>query len=161
MEENIIVEVVAEPREMRVGTEEKLMLQTAANWAKFIAIAIFVCCGLGLLCIILATIASTVAGLSSYDMGYGSMLGMYDTMMWSIFILYFVLLVAQMIPPFYLLRFSQRTKDAIAANDQASMLESFINLRSYMKAAGIILIVNIALGVLFSVGIAIVSAMGI
>lgn len=158
MEENVIVEIAPEPKEMRIGEEDKLLLTSSARWTQFISIVMFVCYGLGMIAIIFCLIAIAVAGYSMYDITGGGFEALYGFLMYPILIFALVMYIVQMIPAIYLYRFAQKAKDAVASNDEAAMTESLRNLRGYAKTTGIIIIASLAFSLIFMVTIVIVAA---
>ncbi len=152
-ESNIVIETSLEPKTMRIGEEDKSLLASSAKWANFISIVMLICYGLALVCIILWMIAVAVAGFSMYDITgmYGAAGAMYAVVMWPVMIFALVMYIVQMLPAIYLYRFAQKTREAVASNNEAAMTESFRNLRGSIKTTGIILIASIAFGILFSI----------
>ncbi len=153
MEENnnITVETAPEPREMRLGEEDKSLLISSAKWGQFVSIVMFICYGLAMAAVIFWMIATAVAGFSMYDMGmYGAAAGpVYAAIMWPVMIFILVMYFVQMLPAIYLYRFSRKTKEAIASNNETAMTEAFRNLHGSIKVTGIIIIASLSFYVLF------------
>ena len=151
-EEKIIVETTPEPKDLRIGEEDKFLLASSAKWGKFVSIVMFVCLGLGMIAIIFWMIATSVAGFSMYDMGmYGAAGPMYAAIMWPVMIFCLIIYIVQMLPAIYLYRFAVKAKEAIASGSEAAMTESFRNLRGSIKTTGIIIIATFAFSILFSI----------
>jgi len=129
-----------------------------AKWGRFLAIIGFILCGLMIvLGIYFATSVNTSSGgyRGRYDMyDQGSAFEGLGTMM---AVLYVLIAVLYFFPCLFLLRFSNKMKAALAANDQALLTSSFQNLKMLFRYVGIMMIVIIALYALGLIGVALGS----
>ena len=119
---------------LEVTGNAKTYLSTAASWAKFYAILSFI--GIGFLLLgglIVIAAGESMSNLTAMPYGF-SAFGWF----------YIVLAVIMFFPALYLLRFSQKTKEALIANDSQVLEVSFQNMKSYWKFIGIMTIVLIA-----------------
>jgi len=117
----------------------KSQLYEAARWGKFLAIVGFIMCGLILLGGI--TIVTT---LGSVERTYGSDMGpSFGRTFGSAFILVYIIIAAiiYFFPCLFLLRFSNKMKTALAADNQADLTLSFQNLKILFRYLGILTII--------------------
>lgn len=117
-------------------------LAEAAKWARFLAVVGLVSLGF----LVLAGIAFSVtlsranrfgnSGFSSTAYGVGYSTGMA--------LFYLVIAIIYLFPLLYLLRFANAAKRALAANDQERLIESFQNLKRFLRYIGILTIIGLA-----------------
>jgi len=120
----------------------KSHLSEAARWGKFLAIVGFVMCGL---IVLGGIIVATTVG--SVERTYGSDIGTSISSSFSsafIFI-YIVVAVLYFFPCLFLLRFSNKMKSALAADNQADLTASFQNLKVLLRYVGILIIIVLAI----------------
>jgi uncharacterized membrane protein YjgN (DUF898 family) len=123
----------------------KSHLSDAAKWAKFLAIVGIVMCVLVVIFgVIAATSLSNVEGDFQRQFGrrsrsYGSALGI------TLMITYIIVAVIYFFPCMFTLRFANHMQNAMKANDQSGLNESFKNLKVTFRYLGILTIIFIAL----------------
>ena len=124
---------------LEVTQNAKGYLNSTASWAKFFAILSFIGIGFFVLAgIIMMTMGSFIERASeSADLpaGFSSLAG----------VIYFVVAIICYFPASYLLKFSQKTKNALATHDTPILEEAFQNMKSYWKFFGIVAIIWLAL----------------
>lgn len=114
-------------------TEEiKSYLYETAKWAKLLSIVGFVSIGL----MVLGVLFMLVAGGAAMS-GLGESAGMAGLGMGFMLVIYGLIIALYFFPTLYLYRYSTKMKTALDANDQASLSESFMNLKSVFKFWGI------------------------
>lgn len=109
-----------------------------ARWGKFLAIVGFVVCGLVAIGgIVLASTVGTVDRTYSNDMGsaFGKTFGS------ALIVVYLIIAVLYFFPCLFLLRFSNKMKTALAADNQNELTLSFQNLKVMFRYVGILMIV--------------------
>ncbi len=119
-------------------------LKETASWAKFLAIAGMVMCGLMVIIGIVASMAVSKV-TNDFDGGYGgyrggNTAGLGATMM----ITYIIIALIYFFPCLFTLRFANHTKNAINANDQMALNEGLRNLKATFRYMGIITIIALA-----------------
>lgn len=121
----------------------KSVLRETAKWAKFLAIVGFVMVGLMVLGVITILFAFSNTPQSSI-LGQGIYQGL------SVFGAIFYLIIAAIVffPYLYLYRFSVKMQSALKENNEAVLLQSFENHKSYYKFMGIMTLIMIGLYVL-------------
>ena len=129
----------------------KAHLAEASRWARFLAIvgmiflALMVIAGL----FVATTISSTMSQFDSP--GYPAPASVFGP---SIAIFYIIFAVIGFFPLLFLLRFANKTRTALAGNDQEALNTAFQNLKAYLRYVGIIIIISLAfmvLGMLFGI----------
>lgn len=130
-----------------LGATERQNIETAAVWARFIAIVQFVMLGLGAAGMLFMVLAMRVAGVAMPGMT-SAMAGM------TLCILIFALIVilASFVPAIYMFRAAQKALLAVKSEDAAALSESLVNLKRLCKFQGILLVVVIALYLLMLIG---------
>jgi uncharacterized membrane protein YjgN (DUF898 family) len=123
----------------------KSHLSDTTKWAKFLAIVGMVICGLVVIFGIIAAISlSNAEGDFQRQFGrrsrsYGSEVGI------TLMITYIIIAVIYFFPCMFTLRFANHMQNAMRSNDQASLNESFKNLKVTFRYVGILTIIFIAL----------------
>lgn len=129
----------------------KAHLSETGKWARFLAIVGFIF--LGLMVIAGIYLSITFSSLEPYDSPYGvNPSGMVAAMGVGMMIFYILFAVIMFFPLLFLLRFANKIKTALAANDQELLNTSFQNLKAYFRFIGIITIIGLAffgIGILF------------
>ncbi len=126
---------------LRVDEAVKLHLFETAKWGKFLAIIGFVFCGLMILgCIALAVSYSNMPDGYVYESYKRTRIG--------VVFFYLVLAVLYFFPCLYLLRFSDKMRTALTADDQPLLTTGFQNLKILFRYVGIMTIIMVALFVL-------------
>ncbi|KQR91482.1 hypothetical protein ASG01_14015 [Chryseobacterium sp. Leaf180] len=138
--------------ELKIDNASKTFLLEAAKWTSFLAILGYI----GLAFMVLGALffiffGATVGAMGSSMMpfGGGMMIG----------IIYLLFAVFYYFPISYLYRFSSNMRNALTANNQASLTKAFEFLKSHYKFMGILIIVMIAFYILAMVFV-MVAAMG-
>lgn len=129
----------------------KAHLSEASKWAKFLAIVGMIFLGLMVVTgIVLAT--SVSRDLSRLDSPQDSYpLSMFGS---SVAIVYIIFAVVGFLPALFLLRFANKTKTALASDNQEALNLAFQNLKAYLRYIGIVVIIWLALfviGTLFTI----------
>ena len=123
----------------------KSHLSDTARWAKFLAIVGMVMC---VLIVVFGIIAATaISNVSDFQRDFGGRRSSYDTggLGITLMITYIIIAVIYFFPCLFTLRFSNHMQNAIRANDQTSLNESFKNLKVTFRYMGILTIIFIAL----------------
>ena len=137
---------------LNVDNPIKSYLGETAKWGRFLAILGLVVCGLMVLggLIMVTTFSNTPAG-QSYDANGNAnpffAAGPY------LLIFYILFAVLYFFPCLYLLRFSNKMKLALVADDQEMLTESFRNLKALFRYVGILTLIILAfyaLAIVFS-----------
>jgi hypothetical protein len=114
-------------------------LSETARWGKFLSIIGFIACSIMLLAgIIIPVVFNRMGNLGGNNLFGGIGFGF-------IFFIYVILALIYFFPCFYLLRFSNAIKSALASNDQLQLTEGFKNLKALFKYVGIFTIVILSL----------------
>jgi hypothetical protein len=119
----------------------KSHLSETARWGKFLSIVGFVFCGL----IILVGIIF-ISAFGNFQRTYGtsessSLIAGMGPML---FVIYIIIAVLYFFPCLFLLRFSNKMKAALAADNQPELTASFQNLKILFRYLGILTIIVIA-----------------
>lgn len=136
--------------DLNVDAEISGYLSETARWAKFLAIVGFIGCGFFFL---FALIFGLMPAQNPYMAQMGDMYGTSATASRSfVLIIYLLTGILYIFPCLFLLRFSNRTKQALQAGDQAVLGTAFLNLKSLFKFMGVIMIIGLAFGALMILG---------
>ena len=127
----------------------KSHLSETARWGKFLAIVGFIMCAI----IIVAGVA-LASTLGNVDRTYGNDLGSsFGSTFGPVFIVVYILIaILYFFPCLFLLRFPNKMKAALAADNQDDLTVSFQNLKVLFRYLGILTIIVLAfyvLGLLF------------
>ena len=121
-------------------------LNTAAKWAKFLAILGFIGIGFmvvgGLFTSVFLTFLRSVPSMSSFPVPMG-FLGFF----------YIILAAVYVMPVIYLNNFSNNISKAVAFRETAILTEALLNLKRHLKYIGIMTIVIIATYIVGIVGV--------
>jgi hypothetical protein len=128
--------------DLLISSTSQTNLATAAKWGKFLAIVGFIFCGFMVIGGIAATAVLSSSNTYVYDNGFLKYVGLF----------YIVLAVILFIPCLYLLKFSNKTQDAIRSANQESLDTAFANLKSLFKFYGIFTIVILVIYALAFLG---------
>ncbi len=119
---------------LSINNEIKLYLKETAKWAKFLAIIGYI--GIGILVLFSLFMLFEMSALA----------GMFDALPLTLIgILYLLIALLNYFPTNYLNNFANKTKRALAENDQDEINLGFKNLKSMFKFMGIITIVFLCL----------------
>ena len=139
--------------ELQVDPTASVYLRDASKWAKFLAIAGFIFCGLF---VVVAVLALTVLSALFNSVGASGVGGMGGG---PIAIIYIAIGALDFFPCLYLYKFAARMQAALRTNDQERLNSSFRNMRAFYRFVGILMIVGLLvwlLGILvlaiFSIG---------
>jgi len=130
--------------DLQVDQAAQFYLRDAARWARFLAIAGFVFCGLFvvfavLVLTLLATLLNTM-GTSPTSGGMGAA---------PIAAVYFGIAALNFFPNLYLFNFGGRMRAALRDNDQVQLNIAFKNVRALFRFVGVLMIIGLGLFVLF------------
>ncbi len=132
---------------VNITEEIKSYLYETAKWGKFLSIVAFVFIGLMVIFMLFILVVGGVAfGISEEDPLASMSMGF-------IIVFYGLMIAMYFFPTLYLYRFSTKMKTALDANDQQSLSESFMNMKSVFKFWGIFTAVFVgfyAIGILGS-----------
>ncbi len=124
--------------QLAISTEIKSYLKETAKWAKFFAIIGFVF--LALFVVLGLTMGTLMANFMPPSEIPGANLGA------GFFSAYFIAIAAlYFFPCYYLLKFANNMKQALASDDQAALAVSFRNLKSCYKFIGILMAIVLGL----------------
>ena len=142
---------------LNVDATSQSNLSEAAGWGRFLAIVGMVCC---VLLVIFGIIAATA--LSSLDSKFQRDFGgpgsdVSSAMGVTIAVTYIFFAVIYFFPCMFLLRFANHMKSALRSNDQATLNESFKNLKVTFRYMGILTII----GLVFLVLALLIGGMGV
>ena len=112
-------------------------LQTGAGWAKFIAIVGFVFIGL-------IVLGGLVSGVFFSFMGNQMGMGAFPFPPFIFGFIYLIIALIYFFPTYYLYRFATKAQDAIRMLDSKNIEASILNLKSFFKFSGIMIIVVFA-----------------
>lgn len=127
---------------LSIDPSSKEHLTEAARWARFLAIVGFVFLGFLVLAGLLLSL--TFSRLDTYGDptfrtgGLGAMMGA------GTIVLYIILAAVYFFPLLYLLRFANAARAALASNDQELLVQSFLNLKRFLRYVGILTIIALA-----------------
>ena len=140
-----------ENKKVEIGQEALGYLETTRKWTMFFAILGFVFLGLMLIGGLVAgsfirSLTSGMSGMSGMEgvdgMNTVRAAGGFASILF--FIVFLVMAVIAFFPLFYLLKFSQHSKRAVAMCDSNEMTLAFKYIKSYWKYLGILLIIYLA-----------------
>ncbi|HMG66365.1 MAG TPA: DUF5362 family protein [Chitinophagaceae bacterium] len=119
----------------------KSHLSETARWGKFLSIIGFICCFL----IVIGGIF-LVTAFNSVDRNYGfSENAALSNMGPAIAVVYIIIAVLYFFPCLFLLRFSNKMKTALAADNQEELAVSFQNLKVLFRYVGILTIIVLSI----------------
>jgi hypothetical protein len=123
----------------------KSHLSETARWGKFLSIIGFICCALiVILGIYFVTAFSSME--RTYGLNEGPSLSAFGPMLAVVYILFALL---YFFPCLFLLRFSNKMKTALAADNQEDLTVSFQNLKVLFRYIGILTIIVLSIYLLF------------
>lgn len=143
--ENLDVTEIETKNELVLEVQAEVYLRETRKWAKFLAIVGFIFMGI----MVLAAIAMFAFS--------GSMGSIMPFPMAGIGFLYLVIAGMYCIPIYYLLQFSNKTKQALDSQNTQTLTESMGYLKSHYKFIGIFTIVMLAL---YPIGIIVAIVIG-
>lgn len=130
--------------ELQVDQTAMSYLKDAARWAKFLAVAGFIFCGMF---VIFAILAGTVLNSLFSTMGQGaSGLGVMGGGF--VAVVYIGIALLNFFPNLYLYNFASRMKIALRSNDQEQLNISFKNIRALYRFVGVLMIIGLGFFVL-------------
>lgn len=135
---------------LNLDEQSKGFLGEAARWGRFLAIIGFIVCAL----VILVGAYMASAG-NDFDNAFSEYRGVRTSSNLGVImaVVYIIIALIWFFPCLYLLRFSNKMKAALAANDQVSLTSSFQNLKSMFKFVGVLTIIILSFYILlFLVG---------
>ena len=130
--------------ELQVDQTAMAYLKDAARWAKFLAVAGFIFCGLFVIVAILfATVMSGLFNTMGSSSAFASMGGGF------VAVVYIGIALLNFFPCLYLYNFASRMKIALRNNDQEQLNISFKNMRALYRFVGVLMIICLGMWVLF------------
>ena len=131
---------------LSIDPNAKAHLSEASKWARFLAIVGMIFLALMVIFgIFMATMVSTTMGQFNSPDYSPSVFSAFGP---SIAIVYIIFAVIGFFPLLFLLRFANKTKAALAGNDQEALNTGFQNLKAYLRFIGILVIIWLALFVI-------------
>ena len=142
MEENTELE----PQSLVLDNNVMGNITIASKWAKFLAIAGFVFCGICVLAgIFMATRSDFSASMQNQGFSNKTYLYRRPGLGGITGIMYIFFAVIQFFPALFLFRFSNNLREAVYLNDQYLLNQSFKNLKKYFQFIGICILIGIIL----------------
>ncbi len=142
MEENI----ASEPQSLVLESHAMEHITIASKWAKFLAIAGFVFCGILVLAgILMATRSDLSASMQNQGFANKTYLYRRPGLGGITGFLYILIAFIQFFPALFLFRFSNNLREAVYLNDQYLLNQSFKNLKKYFQFIGICILIGIIL----------------
>lgn len=139
--------------ELQVDQTAMAYLKDAARWAKFLAVAGFIFCGLFVIVAILfATVMSSFFATMGSSSAFGGMGGGF------VAVVYIGIALLNFFPCLYLYNFASRMKLALRNNDQDQLNISFKNMRALYRFVGVLMIICLGVWVLFILALIITTA---
>lgn len=138
--------------DLQVDHNTMSYLRDAARWAKFLAIAGFIFCGLFVVVAILV-----LSLLSSLFNSVGAQ-GVYGIGALPIAFVYVLIAVLNFFPCLYLYNFATRMQTALRSNDQEQLNTSFRNMRAFYRFVGVMMIIALGFFLLGILGMVVVAA---
>jgi hypothetical protein len=123
----------------------KSHLAETARWGKFLSIVGFICCAL---IVIVGIYFITAIGTVERTYGFGEGGPPLSSLGPTIAVLYILIAVLYFFPCLFLLRFSNKMKTALAADNQADLTVAFQNLKVLFRYVGILTIIIFAIYIL-------------
>ncbi len=131
--------------DLQIDQTATVYLRDAARWAKFLAVAGFVFCGLFILVAILAvTLLSTL--FNSMGVSSPGLSGMGGGL---IAFVYICIALLNFFPCLYLYNFAARAQRALRNNDQEQLIASLRNMRAFFRFVGVLMIISLGFWLLF------------
>jgi hypothetical protein len=138
--------------DLQIDHQSIVFLRDAARWAKFLAVAGFIFCGLF---VVVAVLVMSL--LSSLFNSVGAP-GVYGIGALPIAFVYILIAVLNFFPCLYLYNFAARMQTALQSNDQEQLNTSFKNMRAFYRFVGVMMIIALGFFLLGILGMVIVSA---
>lgn len=138
--------------DLQIDHQSIVFLRDAARWAKFLAVAGFIFCGLF---VVVAVLVMSL--LSSLFNSVGAQ-GTYGIGALPIAFVYVLIAVLNFFPCLYLYNFAARMQAALQSNDQDQLNTSFKNMRAFYRFVGVMMIIALGFFLLGILGMVIVSA---
>jgi Family of unknown function (DUF5362) len=137
--------------ELQVDHIGTVYLRDAARWARFLAIAGFIFCGLF---VVAAILFMTVLSSLFNSMGASGVSGIGAGL---IGVVYIGIGVLNFFPCLYLYKFASRMQAALSGNDQEQLNSSFLNMRAFYRFVGVLMIIALGFWLLSIVVILLMS----
>jgi hypothetical protein len=139
--------------DLEVDQTGMIYLRDAARWAKFLAVAGFIFCGLFVIVAILflsilsslfnSVGASGVAGIGAAPIAF----------------VYVLIAVLNFFPCLYLYNFAAKMQVALTGNDQVQLNTSFKNMRAFYRFVGVMMIIALGFFLLGILGMVLFAAL--
>jgi hypothetical protein len=128
--------------ELQVDHIGTVYLRDAARWARFLAIAGFIFCGLF---VIVAIAFMTVLSSLFNSMGASGVAGIGGGLIGAFYI---GIAILNFFPCLYLYKFAARMQLALTSNDQEKLNSSFLNMRAFYRFVGVLMIIALVIWLL-------------
>lgn len=131
---------------LSIDPATKSHLSEAAKWARFLAIVGFVF----LFCIVAIGLYSafTINRYEGMFNNYPGRRGLAESFGVGMMVAYLIMAIIAFFPLFFMLRFANQMREALASNNQEKLTASFQNLKIYFRYLGIITIIFLVLTLL-------------
>jgi hypothetical protein len=126
-------------------------LRDAARWAKFLAVAGFIFCGLF---VVVAVLVLSLLSSLFNSVGASGVAGIGAT---PIAFVYILIAILNFFPCLYLYNFAAKMQLALAGNDQDQLNTSFKNMRAFYRFVGVMMIVGLIFFLLGILGMILLS----
>jgi hypothetical protein len=126
---------------LRVDDIGIVYLRDAARWARFLAIAGFIFCGLF---VVAAILFMTVLPALFNSVGASGVFGIGGGV---IGVVYIGIAVLDFFPCLYLYKFAARMQTALTNNDQSRLNSAFLNMRAFYRFVGLLMIIAVVVWV--------------
>jgi hypothetical protein len=144
-----------------LSSDDKSYLETAAKWAKFLAIMGFIVCGLMVLgALSMFAMGSALGSLASSETG-SSMMGLGGGMFGAgLGLVYLLMALPFFFTCLYLYRFASKIQASVYSSNMTAT-DAFLNLRNYFRMRGYLVVAVIVFYVLaIVVGIGAMATLG-
>ena len=130
---------------LQITAESRMYLAETAQWAKFLAIVGFVFMGL---MVLIGLFFGSIMGGMMASLGEEASAGPMGAMGGFMGIMYVFIALIYFFPCYYLLKFANQTKAALANNDAYTLTDALKNQKSVYKFMGIFMIIILGFYVL-------------
>jgi uncharacterized membrane protein len=127
-------------------------LRDAARWAKFLAVAGFIFCGLF---VVVAILFVSILSSLFNSVGASGVAGIGPV---PIAFVYVVIAILNFFPCLYLYNFAVRMQVALSGNDQEQLNTSFKNMRAFYRFVGVMMIIALGFFLLGILGMVLITA---
>jgi hypothetical protein len=138
--------------DLQVDQTAMTYLRDAARWAKFLAVAGFIFCGLF---VVVAVLFVSLLSSLFNSVGANGVAGIGAV---PIAFVYILIAILNFFPCLYLYNFAVKMQVALAGNDQEQLNTSFKNMRAFYRFVGVMMIIGLGFFLLGILGMVLVTA---